>query len=103
MTQSLEESQLDCLALKLRQRTDVFLQKMAKIIQNQHLRCIATRSLRVLRYSLLIALSRTRISLPAAQPVDRATAGDGNHPSERLAGLGRITTCLFPDLKKNFL
>jgi hypothetical protein len=32
VTQSLEKSQLDRLALKLWQRTDVFLQEMAKII-----------------------------------------------------------------------
>ena len=84
MTESLEESELERLALEPRQHSHALLEKMTQIVQHENIVCLARRVGHLLDHALLITLAYARICLPPAQTVDGTAARDGNHPSERL-------------------
>src|SRR5580704_13765354 len=86
VAESLEESELDRLALKPWQHSHAPLEKMTQIVQDENIVCLARRVRRLLDHALLITLAYARISLTPAQPVDGTAARDRNHPPKRPTG-----------------
>src|SRR5207247_10568509 len=86
VTESLEQRELQRLALKPGQDSHALLEKMTQVIQHENIVCLTWRVRRLLDHALLITLPHTRISLTPAQPGDGPAVPDGKPPSKRLTG-----------------
>src|SRR5436190_10982052 len=84
VTESLEESELERLALEPRQHSHALLEKKTQIIQHKNIVCLARRVWHLLDHALLITLAYARISLTATQTINGTTTRNRNHPSQRL-------------------
>src|ERR1700745_1092269 len=82
VTQSLEESKFDRLALESWERSHALLEKMPQILAHKRIICFATRNSRLLLQLFSITLPCARISLSPAQSIDRAAAGNRYYPTE---------------------
>jgi hypothetical protein len=103
VTQSPEESEFDCFALKSRQRSHAFLEKEMEVVQDKRIVRITTQIPRLLHESFSITFARTRIGLAPAQSVNGAAPGDRHHPAQRPACLRRVLVGFPPNLNKDFL
>jgi hypothetical protein len=103
VTQSLEESEFDRLALKPRQRSHAFLEKVMQIVQDKRIVRFTTQIPRLLHQSFSITFPCTRIGLAPAQSVNGAAPGDRHHPAQRPASLRRVLIGFLPNLNEDFL